>query len=463
MAKKRQETTDSDAAQRQSRKEILVARKHESDVRTLRIAMGIVLGLIAIVALVAIINEVAISPNRSVITMGDKTVSMRDWQNRVRFERAQRIIYLDNQLETFGGDVGIVQQFAGQVINDLVDPSVLGQVALDAMADETAICQAVADRGITITDADIDAEIGANYGYFGGALPTASPQPTQTVPPTPSLTPIPVVAPDGATPTAVPPTPTVGPTETPLPTPTAVSAEAFQEEFGGVLAQFEEQGVDEATYRSVVRAELCRDKLAEALATEQSLATTGPHTSLFLMSFATEEEALAAAQAANTSDAYLTEWNTIRSRPAPTSDTEEAPTSGAFELLWRSDESLQSAMGPEASAAVAALGINEPSGVITIAGGDGSSTYYVAMVTGREDQPLSESELATKRQELVQDFVDEAKVGNLVIDESWRNRVPTSPILDPKFLAQPTAIPTPTAGAVEITPLAPTATPEAGE
>ena len=465
MTKKRQDTKDSDAALRQSRKEILIARKHEEDIRTLRIALGIVFGLVAIVALLGIVNEAVITPQRPVITLGTTEIPLRDWQDRVRYERAQRIIFLDNQLESFGGDVGIVQQFGSQVLNDLVDPNVLGQTSLDAMSDEAVICNALEERGITITDADIDAEIGASYSYYGGLSPTALPEPTQTVMPTPSLTPIPVASAGDAQPTDVPqPTATTGPPATPVPSPTPVSEASFQEEISGVLGSFKDLGVDEATYRSVVRAQLCRDKLAEALATEQNLSTIAPHTSLFLMAFDSEEEALAAAEASTSSEAYLTAWNTIRSQPDPASDA-DAPTSGAFELLWRSPDNLEGSLGPEAASVVNGLAINEPSGVITIANGDGTSAYYVVMVSGREDRELAQSELDAKRQELVQAYVDEAVIGNLVIDESWRNHVPTTPRLDPKFLAQPTALPTPTIGvaATEVPATAVPVTPDGGE
>lgn len=459
MTKKSPQKTDNAAEQRQSRKEILITRKQERDLRNLRIGIGIIIGMIAVVALVALVNELIITPNRSVITLGDNQVPLSEWQDRVRYERAQRIIFLENQLEAFGGDVGIVQQFGGQVINDLLDPETLGQASIDAMADELAICSALDERGITISDADIDAEIGSAFGFFDGQSPTPLPEPTQTVAPTPSLTPIPVAGAE-VQPTEEPlPTATAGPPATPFPTPTPVSQEAFQEEFGGVLTSFRDLGVDEATYRSVVRAQLCRDRLADVLAEEQNLSTVAPHASLFLLAYDNEEEALAAVQTINSSDAFLEGWNTIQSRPEPEPDA-EAPTSAAFELLWRTQDSLQNTVGPEVAEAAFALGINQPSGVIRVPAADGSTAYYIAMVSGREDRELAETELESRRQQIVQQFVDSAVLGNLVIDESWRTRVPNSPLLDPKFLVAPTPVPSPTFGAVE-TPIP--ATPESGE
>lgn len=459
MTKKRPVPTNTPAEQRQSRKDILIARKQERDSRNVRIAVGIIIGLIAIVALIALVNELIVAPNQAVLTLGESEVPLNEWQDRVRYERAQRVIFLENQLEAFGGDVGIVQQFGGQVISDLLDPETLGQASIDAMADELAICNALEERGITISDADVDTEIGASFGFFGGLSPTPLPDPTQTVQPTPSLTPIPIAGAEDAQPTEEPlPTATAGPTATPFPTPTPVSEEAFQEQFGGIIGSFQDLGVDEATYRRVVRAQLCRDRLAEALAAEQNLSTIAPHASLFLIAFDSEEDALAAVAEMDSADAFLEQWNTILSQPAPTAEEEE-PTSAAFELLWRTQDSLETTVGPDLANAAFALGINQPGGVISVANADGSTTYYVPMVSGREDRELSETELESRRQELVQALVDEAVVGNLVINEAWRSRVPNSPLLDPKFLASPTAAPTPTLGAVETVP----ATPESGE
>ena len=178
MAKKPQTPTQSDSQLRQSRKEQLIARKHEQQVRNLRIAGVVVLVLIAIVIAVALVNELFLTPDRPVATVGDQTIALHDWQERVTYERAQRIIFLENQLEAFGGDVGIVQQFGGSVINELLDPEGLGENVLNVMAEELVICDAVAERGLEISDADVQDEINVNFGFFGdGVSPTGTPPP----------------------------------------------------------------------------------------------------------------------------------------------------------------------------------------------------------------------------------------------------------------------------------------------
>jgi len=87
------------------------------------------------------------------------------------------------------------------------------------------------------------------------------------------------------------------------------------------------------------------------------------------------------------------------------------------------------------------LPVNEPSDAIAVDNGDGTTSYYLIMVSGREERELDESEYETRRQEVLQAFADEALTGNLQLNELWRSRVPTLPVLDSKFLAAPTSTP----------------------
>jgi hypothetical protein len=441
MAKKPQTPINNDAQQRQSRKEQLIARKREQQVRNLRIAGIVVLVLIAIVIAVALINELLLTPDRAVATVGDRNITLREWQERVTYERAQRIIFLENQLEAFGGDVGIVQQFGGSVINELLDPEGLGENVLNVMAEELVICDAAAERGLDITDADVQNEINVNFGFYGeGVSPTALPEPTETIQPTPSLTPIPTAVITDVVPTETPfPTPTTGPTATPLPTPTPLSQTAFDEQFGEIMTSVTDLGATEAAYRNVVRAQLCRTRLAEALAEEQSLSRLAPQASVFVI-VADSEEAADEVQAQIEADGFLTTWNTIASRIDDPEAT-ETPATQSFELLWRTQDALEASVGPDVAAAAFELPVNEPSEAIAVDNGDGTTSYYLIMVSGREERELDESEFDTRRQELLQAFADEALTGNLQLNELWRSRVPTLPVLDSKFLAAPTSTP----------------------
>ncbi len=441
MAKKPQKTTEDEGQQRQSRKDELIARKQERQLRNIRIAGITVAVLIGLVIVIALVNELILTPNRAVATVGDTSITIREWQDRVKFERAQRIIFLENQLEAFGGDVGIVQQFGGQVINELFDPEGMGQSYLNLMADERVICQALEERGIEITDADVQSRIAQSYGFYGeGVSPTPFPEPTQTVAPTPSITPIPTGVITDVVPTQTPfPTATTGPTPTPFPTPTPIPEEEYLNQYGEFIASLRDLGVDEAAYQNVIRAQLCRERLTEALTTERELSRTAPQASFFVITAETEEDANEA-QALVETEGFLTAWNTIQSRPVDL-EAEEAPTTNAFELLWRTREGIVAAVGEDIAAAAFELDVNAPSDLITVANMDGTTAYYLIMVSGREERELSESEFQTRQSEMLQAFVDEQLAGNLQINDSWRSRVPTLPALDTKFLAAPTATP----------------------
>ncbi|CUS02548.2 protein of unknown function [Candidatus Promineifilum breve] len=441
MAKKQQTPKESEAEQRQSRKELLIARKHERQLRNIRIAAIVIGVMIALVIGIAVVNELFLTPNRAVATVGQTQITLREWQERVKFERAQRVIFLENQLAAFGGDVGIVQQFGGSVINELYDPETMGQDVLNTMADEVVICEAVEERGIEINEADVQAKIGESYSFYGeGVSPTQQPEPTATVQPTPSLTPIPTAVITDVVPTLTPfPTPTTGPAATPLPTATPVPEEEFLTQYGEFIAQLNNLGVQEPIYRQVVRAQLCRERLTEALTEEQALPRLAPHASLFFLAASTEEAANEM-QGLIETDGFLPTWNGIVSRPADPAATEQ-PETDAFELLWRTQSNLEASIGAEIATAAFTLDIDQPSEIFTVDNGDGTSSYYQFMVSGREERELSDNEFQTAQQEAVQSYVDERLTGNLQINDMWRGRVPTLPVLDAKFLASATATP----------------------
>jgi len=228
MAKKRNQQESTEEAQRQSRKDVLLARRQAEQSRQAKIIVGVVVGIIALVLVVALVNEFIISPQQAVASVRDEEINLQNWQDRVRYQRAQFITTIEDQLEAFG-DLATVQQFNQQQINLLLNGEELGRLVLEQMVDEEVIAQEAAARGITVTDEEVDERIGEQFNYFGGGLPTPFPTPTETIMPTPSITPIPTAVITEVLPTNTPfPTPTTGPTATPPPTATPVSQESFE-------------------------------------------------------------------------------------------------------------------------------------------------------------------------------------------------------------------------------------------
>jgi hypothetical protein len=433
MAKKETQRVQEERT-RQTRKEILLARKHERQMKRVRLAVGAVLALLLLVIVIGLVHEYLIVPTRPVAVVNGENITLSDWQERVRYERAQRIIFLEEQLEAFNGDVGIIQQFAGQLINDLRDPQGLGQTTLNVLVDEVLIRQAAEARGIVITDADVERELAESYNYFGGESPPPAPTPTQTVMPTPSLTPI---TGDVITETEVIPTATLGPTSTPLPTATPVSAESYQEQYQAQLDQLAVYGISESHYRAVVRAQIYRERLAELLAEEEGVPETAEHVSLYLIIYETEADANEGA-AMIAEAGYLPVWNALRSDPPdPTAETQTLAT----EFVWRTQEDLLNNLGFTLANAAFELPLNTPSEILVEQFDEETVRYFLIQVSGREQRPLSEQALNTARQQYLAAFIDARRTGNVEITENWRGRTPTQPILDQKFLQPPTPAP----------------------
>lgn len=435
MAKKQSQENEV-VKRRQTRKEQLRARKTSQQTRQVRLGVFIVAGLIAAIMLIAAINELLIQPGRAVAEVGDEVITLREWQERVRYERAQRIILLENQLEAFGGDVGIIQQFSSQAIVQLLDEEAFGQGVLDAMIDEHLIRQAAEARGITVTDDEIDEEIGTIYNFYDGELPTPLPTATETIMPTPSLTPIPTQVITEVLPTNTPfPTPTVGPTNTPLPTATAVSVESFNEQFGEFVDRLDGLGADEDLFRTSIENALYREKLAEAIAEEEELSNTAPHVSFYRLTYNSEEEANEAL-AMIEAEGYVTVWNTVRSLLFDTSSTS---TADASEIVWSTQETVENRMGGVIADTAFELPLETPSELI-IEEGDAGRTYSILYVTGREERELTESQFAQLQQDRLASFLSN-QLDVERFSSVYLGRAPRQPVLDPLFLEPPTPTP----------------------
>ena len=144
-----------------------------------------IIGLAAVAALVVlliaagVIMELVVKPSRPVATVDNAKIGLRDYQKRVKFDWFQ----------------------AGQV----TDPQGTSLKTLDTMVDEQLLRGQAQQRGITVSEDEINETIEKSFGYL-------------RVPPTPAPSPTP-------DPQA---TPSSEPTVTPAPSPTPVSLEAYE-------------------------------------------------------------------------------------------------------------------------------------------------------------------------------------------------------------------------------------------
>lgn len=454
MAKKKKD--EQPEAAPLTRREVLRERREAKEKRQIQMIVGGVVGVLALIVLVGIIIEFIVVPGQTVATVNNEEISMRDWQEQVRYQRAQLIVSIEEQYDLFFDDeaedvdaaetqaIQTVQQFSQQQISLLTSNyELLGQFVLDRMIENELVLQGAAERGIAISEADIDQAIGERFNYFDGGLPTPRPTLTPSPEPTPSLTPVVGVVveePAAAEDEDAEPLPT----NTPLPTATPVSEASFQEQLNEQLDAIDGEGANTDLYREEVEMSLYRERLAEELFIEQELPTAEDHVSAFLLTFGSEEEANNAVQAIAATD-FLTVWNTIRSTP-PDPEAENPSTARATELLWRTQDQFgnQFTMG-QFVPALFELEVGEVSEVIVDAQGN-TPVWVIAQVSGREVRELDEFTIQQRQQEALGAWLQEQiDSDDVQIFENWRSRVPRQPALDLKYVQPVQQQPAPTA------------------
>ncbi len=405
MAKKSKHSSDNEQQQiRIARKEALRSQKANAEKKKFLRGVYAVVGLIAFILLVAIVNEFFIAPNRAVVTVADESISLAEWQDRVGYERVQRVTYLEDLYEQTDGNVATIRQFAGQYINELADASTLGENILDQMAFETAACQ---ELSTVPSDADITAEIEASFNY-GADIENS------------------------------------------------ISKEEFDTQFAELMANLSEYGVSEETYRKVIKSRLCQTRLMEQLAENSDIETEAEQANALFIIFNTEEDA--EETASNIADSsFMTVWSALDAVAQAAAEAEEpaadapAPTALAAELTWRTKADYESVLGEETTDLIFTMPLNEASGIVVDDSDPEAPRYYIILVDGREVRDLPENVVREARQRLLIEHVNAYLETNKEESNFWRNRIPSQPLLDPKFSVEipPTDVPQQPAQPVE--------------
>lgn len=201
----------------ETRKQLSHRRREEIRNRQALIGLAIVAALVVLLIAAGVINELVIKPSQPVATVANAKIGLRDYQKRVKFDWFR----------------------AGQV----TDPQGTSLKTLDTMVDEQLLREQAKQRGITVSDDEINTAIEKSFGYL-------------RVPPTPAPSPTP-------DPKA---TPSKEPTATPAPSPTPVSLEAYQKAKKDYVARLNTAtGMSEADFRKIVELDLLRQKLYDAV------------------------------------------------------------------------------------------------------------------------------------------------------------------------------------------------------
>lgn len=416
-------------SRRQTRKDYLLTRKQQQQFRQIRLALFALVGFLVLILAVGAIFEYIVKPGQPVASINDIEIPVSEFKQRVSFERVQTSNTLDSLYEAVGGDVNQLQQFAGQQLNALYAPTVMGEQVLFQMIDEELIRQEAAARGLTVTESEIDTSLEEQFNFYGGELaPDADAAEAE---PTPTITPIAAEVADAE--------PVVEPE--PLPVATAVSRQAYEERLQEQLDEVIQSGGNEEGFRERVRISLLSQKLQDAFAEEQSIDTEELQVSLFYIAFSNQAEANRALAEVNAGKEYLTAWNEIRS-----ADRVTATQPFASEFQWTATTTISSSLGADAVEIIETMAIDGVSDVIV----GNNERFYVVQLRGREERPISEAQIDSQKAQLLQEWIDEAEQ-DVQIFERWQNDVPNRPILDPKYYT-PVEQPQPELAPLEVQP-----------
>lgn len=187
------------------------------------VAIGVVVGLIALILLYALVNDLIFVPEQSITTVNDTGIKTRDFQERVRAERW----FLSNEvveaIELSGGNEQILQAllqglppipppYTGDPVSFLQDDRAFARDVLEKM-ELTVLLEEEADRlGVGVDEGEVQAQVDEYFERWTNVELTPTAVPSETPETTPTPTPL-ITATPSSTPTATEP-----PTSTPLPT-----------------------------------------------------------------------------------------------------------------------------------------------------------------------------------------------------------------------------------------------------
>lgn len=445
----------------------VVSKKHLARVERERILRRyMIIALVAVLVIVfgliafGIIDNAIIQPNRAVAQVGEKTISLTEWQSRVTFERYLKLTNLDQYyqyyqqfIQTFNNDFGYYNQMQ-QIKLELDSKITFASGILDKMIEEAILEQEAAKRGITVTDAELDAYIQEQFGYFATgtktptatidfkATPTLYPDilteiaPTATATLAATLTPTATTAPTETpqpTATEIPATPTAeGPTPIPLPTATATSTstpytlEGFQGQYDLFLQRIKEYGanVPDSTIRQYFRAFLLRDKLLSAIQAEIPLDSEHTYARHILV----QDEELAKTIYSRLQAGE--DWVTVAA-DVVTLD----PNNNRMEDLGWFPRGI---MAKEFEQAAFAAKVGEITSPVKTDFG-----WHVIQVLGREVRPVAKEYYSSLAQVQLNLLIEDAKAAlqPVKFDDVWQANVPDKPAAPVEIPTIPTTAP----------------------
>jgi parvulin-like peptidyl-prolyl isomerase len=437
----------------------LVTKKHLARQQRERLQNRYILFTsIAVIVIVAgligygVVQQYILTPQQPVAKVGNKSITTKQFQTYVKYLRVQVIQeyqYYQQLAQYFGSDpssLSSIQSYMSQISNQL-EPSLIGQNALDDLIANQIIQKEADNRGITVTDAEIDQYFQSGMGYYPNGTPTTAPTsipvptstlnptqialvpPTATAIPTATETPTPIItvtqevaSPTPTiiiTPTTTPTsviTPTAGPTTTPTLTPTPYTLSGYEANYQKYLTSMNTfASLSEADVRWVIKMQLLRKKVSDAITADISRQQDEVWARHIIVSDQTQSQSI---------------YNRLISgEDFVTVATEVySGTTNTIDLGWLSTGTLDSS----AEKIVWAMQIGQLSEPIQTTNG-----WEIYQVLGHEVRTLTDSEWTTLKNTDFQNWINTQKTAqNAQTFDIWKTRVPISPTIPPTQTGQ---------------------------
>lgn len=297
-----------------TRKQMVLSRREKEQLRLIYIGLGAVAALIVIVLAIGLYQTYILEPNSPIANVNGGTISTREFQNRVRYER----FLLDNQMQQIQQQMVALAQPGNEQLAQMLGPQFqqmaqqlqmqragVDRQALDDIIEDRLVEAETQKRGISASPEEVTEAVNrivaqqaggytalevtetATAGVAASATATLW-TPTPTFTPSPTLTPTAVLTHSAAvTPTA---TPANTPTPAPTPTTVIINDSTLKTNYANWLKTLADKtGLDETQYHQIIQATVLKDKLQKVIGDETPKQAEQAHARHILVE--TEDEA----------------------------------------------------------------------------------------------------------------------------------------------------------------------------
>lgn len=413
--------------------------RHEKEAeagRLIFVGLSIAIGIIVVLLVVAFVVDGVVRPSQTVATVNGQNISVSEFVQRFRLERALQYNIVNNALndavENFGVDVNQAAQTILGVepyatyYNEYNNAEIMGLRVLDDMVNQRLIEAYATANNITVTDEQIEEKINEIIGYDPEAVALIGVDPTPTGEPT--VTPTPFVSPTPTTePTATPeptatatleggitatPTTTAAPTATALPTRSADEVRTdFETRKRDLVSEVASQaGVSEQTVRDYFRLLALQDAIGDIESGDTADMTLYADARHILVE--TEEAAADIIAALNAGESF--------SELAKANSTDTGSGAAGGELDWAPVSNYVA----EFAEAVRTAEIGAIVGPVETDFG-----FHIIQVRAREQREATDAEISRARELAFDAWLEELRTeneGNFSTTGAWAENLPNT-------------------------------------